>query len=82
MKLLAALLLLCSLPAAALNLQLDFRWHDKPISLPAKDLITPSGEKIDITRLDFLLNQPHLTLASGRTLTASQWHAYVQGESP
>ena len=66
----------------ALNLQVDFRWHDKPLSIPTSGLITPSGEKFDLTRLDFLLDQPHLTLQSGRTITASQWHAYIHGEKP
>ena len=64
----------------ALNLKVDFRWHDTPVSIPTAELISPSGEKFDITRLDFLLDQPRLTLASGRSITASQWHAYLHGE--
>ncbi|MGJ8724686.1 MAG: MbnP family protein [Roseibacillus sp.] len=80
-RILAAYFLLSS-ALSALNLQVDFRWHDKPLSIPTSGLITPSGEKIDITRLDLLLNQPHLTLQSGRSITASQWHAYIHGKKP
>ena len=77
-----ATILILSSPIRALNLQVDFRWHDTPVSIPTSELITPSGEKIDITRLDFLLDQPRLTLASGRSITASQWHTYLHGEKP
>ena len=66
----------------ALNLRVDFRWHDKPISIPTTGLVTPAGESFSLTRLDFLLNQPHLTLASGRTISASKWNAYIHGEKP
>ncbi|MEM9081064.1 MAG: MbnP family protein [Verrucomicrobiota bacterium] len=65
-----------------LNLRVDFRWHDKPIPVPTTNLVTPSGETFHLTRLDLLLNQPRLTLASGRTITSSKWHAYIHGESP
>lgn len=71
-----------AVPVSGLNLKVDFRWHDRPVEIPAKGLVTPAGETIEITRLDFLLNQPELTLESGRAVTASKWHAYVHGEKP
>lgn len=81
-QIITTLLLLSSSLAIGLNLRVDIRWHDKPISIPSRELITPSGETFTLTRLDFLLNQPQLTLASGRSVTASQWHAYIHGEKP
>ncbi|MDP4845741.1 MAG: hypothetical protein NWR51_00630 [Akkermansiaceae bacterium] len=81
LRILAAFFLLSS-PLWALNFQVDYRWCNKPISIPSTELITPSGERINLTRLDFLLNQPHLALESGRSITASQWHAYLHGENP
>ena len=69
-----------SITTWALNLRVDFRWHDQPLSLPSPPLVTPAGETFILTRLDFLLNEPRLTLASGRTITASQWHSYLHGE--
>jgi len=77
-----AILGILILPLGALNLRVDFRWHNQPIPVPTTGLVSPSGETFDLTRLDFLLNQPRLVLESGRTLTASQWHAYIHGEEP
>lgn len=83
MRVAASFFAACSvLPALGLNLKVDFRWHDRPVEIPAEGLVTPAGEAISLTRLDFLLNQPVLTLESGRSITASKWHAYVHGEKP
>lgn len=79
---LLTVIIVLTAPASALNLRVDIRWHNRPLSVPSENLITPSGEAFTLTRLDFLLNQPQLTLASGRIVTASQWHAYLHGENP
>lgn len=68
--------------ANALNIRVDVRWHNRPLTIPTGSLVTPSGETFTLTRLDFLLNQPELTLSSGRSITASQWHSYLHGEKP
>ncbi|BCX47793.1 hypothetical protein HAHE_17010 [Haloferula helveola] len=74
--------LLLVLPLAGLDMRVEFRWHDRPVTLPATDLVTPAGETISLTRVDLLLDQPRLTLGSGREISASGWHAYIHGEKP
>lgn len=74
-------LLFLALPASLLGfgLQVELQWLDEPVRLPVDELPLPGGEVLSISRLDFLLSQPELTLVSGRSVSLSDWHSYVHG---
>lgn len=67
---------------AALEVRLDFRWHDQALTIPSQQVTTAQGEVLAFSRLDFLLNEPVLEFASRDPLAFRNWHHYVHGASP
>jgi len=67
---------------AGITLEIHHLWEGNPCDLPSGELTTRAGEKIDLTRLAYLLSEPRLlrrgdNKASGDWLQRSDWFAYV-----
>jgi cytochrome c peroxidase len=83
-SILSCALALITPASCGVTLEIHHLWEGKPLALPSQELITKSGEKIDLTRLSYLLSDPRLLRrgdneASGNWLSRKNWFAFVEG---
>ena len=72
-------------PAADLTLEIRHLWQGQVLELPAAGLPTAAGDRIEITRLAYLLSSPRIAGEKhGRTewLQREHWQAFVDGTVP
>jgi len=66
--------------AAELTVQIEPRWHDKPLTLADLTLKNAAGNSLSVTRLAFLLSAAKLQREDGTWIGAGDWYAFVDLE--
>jgi cytochrome c peroxidase len=74
-----AFLLGVTSPAAAanLNLQVDPRFNGSPLAFDSPTNLTLAGQRVSLTRLDFLLSDLALRRPDGTWIEQTNWFAYL-----
>jgi hypothetical protein len=67
--------------AATHSLAIEFgpRWNGAPLAFDALDHTNAAGQRVSVTRLDFLLSNFALRRTDGAWLPRTNWFAYVSG---
>ena len=69
---------------AGVSVEIHHLWEGKALTLPTEEITIKSGEKIDLTRLAYLLSEPRFLRrgnndSSGDWLPRKNWFAFVDG---
>ncbi|MFP6865340.1 MAG: MbnP family protein [Roseibacillus sp.] len=81
-SILSCALALITPASGGVTLEIHHLWEGKPLALPTGELTTSSGEKIDLTRLSYLLSEPRLLRrgdnnSSGNWIQRKNWFAFI-----
>lgn len=68
------------LPAARLNVVVEHRWQGRPLILAQNGLTNAAGERLNVTRLAYLLSNAQLRKEDGEWTAAEDWYAYLDVE--
>ncbi len=64
--------------AETLTLEIRHLWNNQPLSIPSAEISTDAGERINLTRLAYLLSEPRLKRSTDSgPLIRSDWFAFV-----
>jgi cytochrome c peroxidase len=79
-SILCFLFLATSVDAGTITLEIRHLWDGAPVSIPSGEIETPAGEKVDFSRLAYLLSDPSL-VSQGKRIGRKNWFAYVDAET-
>lgn len=66
--------------AADMMVQIEPRWHDRPLRLAEKTLKNAAGNELSVTRLAFLLSAAKLKREDGTWISLPDWIAFLDLE--
>lgn len=68
------------LPAARLDVVVEHRWKGNPLVMARSGLETGVGERLNVTRLAYLLSSAQLRKEDGQWTGGEDWYAYLDVE--